>query len=199
MHPYATDSTERKLVPFLLAALAIAGAWLIGPALAWSHLRMPWWLQAPSALGLYGALYGAFDRKLWYRAFFRRTGIIKVPDLRGRWHGRITTSFDEHATQHEVDVSIFQTWTRLVVELDGKDSRSHSLVAGLVVEDNPVPILSYQYLNEPGPSAKSTMVIHYGTVLLRLIDATSLQGEYYSGRGRETFGSIVLRRVTEAP
>ena len=195
MHPYATDSDERRLIPFLLAGLAMVGAWAAGPLLGWVHVQMPWWLQAPSALGLYGTLYEVFDRTVWRWTLFNRIGLVKLPNLNGRWLGRVTTSFDEHASSHPVHVNIRQTWTKLCIELDGKDSRSHSLVAGLVVQDSPVPVLSYQYLNEPQPDATPTMAMHYGTALLRLVTMTSLEGQYYSGRGRGTFGSIGLSKT----
>jgi len=45
------------------------------------------------------------------------------------------------------------------------------------------------------PHAKTTMSIHYGTALVRLVNPTRLQGEYYSGRDRQTFGSIELEKM----
>jgi hypothetical protein len=64
MHGYSIDSSERKIVPLLLALLAIALAWASSKFLAIAHLAVPWWLDAPSSLAFYGALYGLFDRYL---------------------------------------------------------------------------------------------------------------------------------------
>jgi hypothetical protein len=39
------------------------------------------------------------------------------------------------------------------------------------------------------------MQIHHGTARLRVIDENTLEGDYYSGRGRQNYGSITLRKV----
>jgi hypothetical protein len=195
MHPYSTDSNERKIIPFLIAGAAIATAWGLASLLRWARIEIPWWLDAPSALSIYGILYALLDRKLWRLSFLHRVGLVKVPILEGRWQGHITTSFDEHGVRHAVQVRITQTWTGLNFSLQGRDSKSHSLVAALMVEAPQGPVLSYQYLNEPLPQAKETMQIHYGTARLTLASSGKLNGEYYSGRGRQNVGSIELERV----
>ena len=48
MHGYSTDSDERKIVPLLLASLAISLAWLFSKFLLVIHLSVPWWVDAPS-------------------------------------------------------------------------------------------------------------------------------------------------------
>src|SRR5712675_1802816 len=65
MHGYSTDSGERRGVPLLLASVAIALAWVSSRILAITHLFVPWWLDAPSSLAFYGALYALFDAYLW--------------------------------------------------------------------------------------------------------------------------------------
>src|SRR6267154_1877691 len=57
MHGYSTDSGERRVVPLLLASVAIALAWLSSNILAVMHVSLPWWLDSPSTLGYYGLLY----------------------------------------------------------------------------------------------------------------------------------------------
>ncbi len=84
MHGYSTDSGERRIVPLLLAFVAIALAWLSSKILAVMHLSLPWWLDAPSTLGFYGALYALFDRNLWRNRFLRKLGLARVPNLTGR-------------------------------------------------------------------------------------------------------------------
>ena len=176
MHPYATDSNERKTIPFVLAGLALAAAWGLSWLLRALNITIPWWLDAPSAFAFYVFLYGLFERKLWRLPILRKLGVIQVPHLEGRWEGHITTSFDEHATRHNVEVQIDQSWAELMVRLNGKDSKSHSLTASLSTVGPEGPILSYQYRNEPLPSAKETMQIHYGTARLTLSDQGTLRG-----------------------
>jgi hypothetical protein len=50
MHSYSTDSSERRVVPLLLALLAIALAWVSSKFLAAAHLSAPWWVDAPATM-----------------------------------------------------------------------------------------------------------------------------------------------------
>lgn len=81
MHGYSTDSSERKLVPLLLASVAIALAWVWSRILAVMDLSVPWWLDAPSGLAFYGALYALFDRYLWRNGLFSKLGLVILSPL----------------------------------------------------------------------------------------------------------------------
>src|SRR6266571_1215629 len=93
MHGYSTDSNERRLVPLLLATLAIGFAWMFAKLLAISHLSFPWWLDAPSSLGFYAALYALFDKYLWRNRIIRKLGLSRIPNVAGCWHGFLTSAF----------------------------------------------------------------------------------------------------------
>ncbi len=197
MHPYATDSGERRTVPLVLVALAIGAAWCLNRVLVALAFQVPWWVDAPSVASFYGTLYVLFDKCAWRWDGFRRLGIVKVPVLRGRWIGQVTSSFDEYAATKDVTVEISQTWTGLRVLLRTKDSTSRSLVGSVLAEASIGPVISYEYQNDPTPGAVSAMAIHYGTARLVLTAADKLDGEYYSGRGRQSVGRLSLRRKSE--
>jgi hypothetical protein len=74
MHGYSTDSGEKKIVSLLLASGAIALAWVSSRILAVMHISMPWWLDAPSSLAFYGALYSLFDRYFWRNGLVSKLG-----------------------------------------------------------------------------------------------------------------------------
>jgi hypothetical protein len=194
MHPYATDSSERKQVPLILAGFAIAAAWGLTRLLMVLDFQIAWWIDAPSTMLFYGIFYTLFDKVLWKIKPLRQFRLVKVPNLQGDWEGTLSTSFDEHAKKHSVDVQIIQSWTRLVLYLRGRDSKSHSLAATLITEGPDGVVFSYQYRNEPLPQANESMQIHYGTARLTLSAAGILEGDYYSGRGRQNFGSLHLER-----
>ena len=194
MHPYATDSNERKLVTSGLAVLSVGVAWILSRALAATSFSMPWWFDAPSTMGFFGLFYALFDRILWRGHWLSRFGVVKVPVLSGRWLGHIHSSYDEHATAHDVSVEIKQTWTELSVVLESSTSKSHTLVAAVQVKAPEGVVLSYQYRNDPKPAAVGTMQIHYGTARLTLSEGRVLEGDYYSGRGRQNYGSIRLEK-----
>jgi hypothetical protein len=84
------------------------------------------------------------------------------------------------------------------VYLETEHSTSRSLAASLLLNQPEGPTLIYQYRNEPKPNAEKTMHAHMGTALLRLKNAECMEGEYYSGRDRQNYGSLILRRKGNA-
>ncbi len=58
-------------------------------------------------------------------------------------------------------------------------------------------MVSYEYVNEPKPLAPTLMQIHRGFADLTLsLDGRVLDGDYYTGRGRQTYGSLHLEKET---
>lgn len=194
MHGYSTDSGERKLVPLLLALLAIALAWVSSKLMAAAHLTAFWWLDAPSSMAFYGLLYALFERFFWRNRLAHKVGLVRIPNLMGRWHGYLITSFDGHAKRHELVINIFQSWTQISVFLATATSVSRSCAAVIQVDDPEGVLLIYQYQNQPLADAMKTMHMHYGTAMLRLSDGDCLAGDYYAGRDRRTFGRICCKK-----
>jgi hypothetical protein len=190
MHGYSTDSGERRMVPLCLASVAITLACLSSKLLAIMHLSLPWWLDAPSTLGYYGFLYALFDRKLWRNRLARKLGLVRVPNLAGRWRGYLLSSFDGHAKRHELMINIFQSWTQIAVFLATETSISRSCTAVIQVDDPDGLSLTYQYQSQPLANAMPSMHMHFGTATLCLSDDDTLTGDYYAGRDRRTFGRI---------
>ncbi|PYT93122.1 MAG: hypothetical protein DMG36_11345 [Acidobacteria bacterium] len=197
MHSYSTDSDERRLVPLILAALAIVLAWGSSKVLAAAHVSLPWWMEAPSSMGLYGVLYTLFDKYLWRTTYVRKLGLSKVPNLAGRWNGFLVSSFDGFAKQHDVMLQIFQSWTQISVYLTTATSISTSCVAVIQVSDLSGVGLVYQYQSQPLANARKSMHMHFGTGMLRMCrdDHHHLTGEYYAGRDRGTYGQICFWKV----
>src|SRR6266403_637620 len=193
MHGYSTDSGERRVVPLLLASVAIALAWLSSKILAVMHLSLPWWLDAPSTLGFYGALYTLFDRNLWRNRLVRKLGLVRVSNLTGRLRGYLVSSFDGHVKRRNLMINIFQGWT-IAVFLTTDPSISRSCAAVIQVDDPDGLSLTYQYQNQPLANTMRTMHMHYGTAMLRLSNDDNLTGDYYAGRDRRTFGRICCRK-----
>jgi hypothetical protein len=199
MHGYSTDSDERRVVPLLLAAVAIALAWMSFRLLAAFHFTVPWWVDPPSTLGFYGALYTLFDKYLWRNRWVRKLGLVRVPNLTGRWRGYLISSFDGHVKRYDLMINIFQSWTRVSVFLTTATSMSRSCAAVLQVDDPEGVALIYQYQNQPLANAMKTMHMHFGTAMLRFSGGGCLAGDYYAGRDRRTFGQICCRRQLAAP
>lgn len=197
MHPYATDSNERKRIPLILAGLSVIFAWILNKILSYCSVSVPWWIDTPSVFGFYGVLYSATDKWLWRWQIFRKVALFKVPDLIGQWSGYVSSSFDDHATRNDVQVTISQTWTRIGITLYTETSQSYSLIGSVLIGQQGEPVLTYEYINEPKPEAPNTMHTHRGMARLLVREAGKvLEGEYYSGRDRQNYGILHLERNT---
>jgi hypothetical protein len=200
MHPYAIDSEEKRYILFGLAILSIFAARGLSIALEWAGLNPPWWIDMPSVLSFYGLFCGTFDRWFWKLSALRKISLVKTPNLGGTWKGFGASSFDKHATTYQGMLKIRQTWTRISIILETDTSVSRSGVAGIMTHDTAAPFLSYEYLNEPKANAKDKMHSHRGTARLSLKKSENmelLEGEYYTGRDRQHFGSMRFQRTED--
>jgi len=198
VHPYSTDSNERKQIPVALFILSVVSAWLLNRAMEWLGLAWPWWVDAPSVMGFYGIYYTVFDKYLWRQHLLGRVGIVKVPDLRGVWKGYVTSSYDVHSTRYECTIEIRQTWTRISLALKTNNSQSVSVTATVFTENRDAVEICYEYLNEPRADGKISLHAHRGTTRLVLSsDCQAFQGEYYTGRDRQTYGVLNFTRMIE--
>lgn len=194
MHPYSTDSNEKNSVPLLLVIASVLSAWFLNRVLEVLQFTVPWWIGAPSVVGFYGMFYTIFDKYLWRLLVLRKIGLVKLPDLNGSWEGYIASSFDAHATKHDATIEIRQSWARISISLRTRISKSHSLTATILTENQNAVIISYEYQNEPMPRAENTMHTHRGTARLTLEpENQAIEGEYYTGRDRQNFGILSFK------
>ena len=191
MHQYQIEGRDRTVAAFVVASVPLA--WLIHMAFDTLGINPQWWVSVPSLAACYSVLYWLFDHYLWKLGLLRRLGLIMLPDLNGTWDGEVKSSYSKFGDPFPVCVTIVQRWSKMVVRLDTEHSRSQSTMASLKTIDLPHPELSYQYVNEPKPNAPDTMEMHRGTTTLELI-CCSLEGGYYTGRGRGELGTLKLRR-----
>lgn len=191
MHPYSIDTTERSVVPLFIAVAAILAAWGLSAILIAFNLGVPWWFDAPSVMGFYGLFYSLFNNYIWRWNFLRMIRFVRTPILDGEWRGSCVSSFNN--TVQEVALIIKQTWTSIQIVLTAPESQSRSLVAAISVESPEGAALTYQYQSDPRVGSNDGMHIHYGTNRLS-IKGDLLEGEYYSGRGRQNTGILSLSR-----
>ncbi|HUC94094.1 MAG TPA: hypothetical protein VMS09_19095 [Paenibacillus sp.] len=190
MHSYSTDSNERIQVPFYLAVLGILFAWGLSRLTNSLNISIPWWLDAPAAMGFYALVYNFFNQTAWKWSWLRKTNIIQTPNLNGIWSGHFFTSYDGHTEQKQATVEIKQTWSDICIVFKNGTSRSKSITASILTKSGEGIVLSYEYQNEPGYTTVSTMQMHKGFTRLVLTTPQRLEGEYYTGRGRLSHGSM---------
>lgn len=193
MHTYSIDTDERKNILLVLAIISIVFSWGFYKILGNYQIALAWWVESPSVLFFYGLLFVIFDKWLW--RYFKKINFVKTPNLNSEWNGNLKSSFDNHSSEVKATLKIFQTWTRIKILLTTDQSLSHSETASIMVDTPEGKYLSYQYISEPKSNTVKTMSIHRGTVRLVFDEKkNSLEGEYYSGRDRQNFGSLYFIR-----
>jgi len=195
MHTYSIDTEERKNILLFLAVVSIIFSWSFYKILGNYQVFLPWWIESPSILFFYGLFFAIFDK--WFWQYLKKIKFVKTPNLNGEWNGNLKSSFNNHSVEVKATLKIFQTWTRIKILLTTDQSLSQSETASIVIDTPEGNYLSYQYINEPKSNSVKTMSIHRGTV--RLIfdeEKNTLNGEYYSGRDRQNFGSLSFKKNT---
>ncbi len=199
MHDYAIDSRERVfVVRFLFMASALVSG-IAATLIPSGLLPIRWLLPIPSIALVFGVSYWAFDNWLWRWRFLRVLRLISVPDLRGAWAGTVASSYTEFEKTQLVTVAIEQTWTKIAVRLNTAESSSWSLTASILTNAPEGLVLTYLFDNDPEAASARTMQRFRGTTVLVRTAANQLEGYYYTGRGRETHGSIKLCRQPPPP
>lgn len=189
MHVYATDAKDRQTAPMILGILSVGAAFLLHTI--WP--QPPWWLDAPSVMTFYGFLYLLYDRYLWRFKFL--VSLSEIPNLNGTWSGEIRSSYQGKTVP--IVLHVQQTWSRISIHVEAGTSRSHSTMAALYTESSSESGLKYEYLNEPDTFAPEDMHQHRGVARLRVLpDRKSLDGDYFTGRDRLTYGSMKLHYVS---
>lgn len=195
MHPYATNQEKTKVFG-LIAVLSTIFAYLLSWGVNRWQITIPWMLDAPSVIGFFGILYAVFNLSLW-KTFLGRL-LVATPDLNGKWKGHLVSSFNQHETQRSAELRITQTWTHINIIMKTSSSSSHSRTATISTNSIDNSEMTYEYTNEPKSAAASTMNPHRGTAYLTFSCTDGmhiLEGEYYTGRGRQNFGSLYFEKM----
>jgi hypothetical protein len=143
---------------------------------------------------VFGVLYWIFNRYAWRWPLLNLA--VKVPDLSGEWKCTGKTYNADGSIQYEwkADVTIYQCWDKIRVKLKTEQSGSDSIAAALVCDEDDGYRLLYNYRNHPR-IGEVGLKAHVG--FCDIIFAKNLksgEGEYFNGRGRNTFGTMHFLR-----
>jgi len=205
-HEYAVIGHSRAMVGRFLgiiAGLASSGvavgiATVISLAERWGFLqaRAFWTLPLTAAI-FYTLGHLAFDKWAWRTWLIHL--VLDIPDLRGKWQceGETidpVTGAVTHKWSAEVTVS--QGWEKIRIYSQTAQSRSSSVAASIVVEEDVGYILMYSYRNEPRPG-EPELKAHYGYAEWHIAaDGATADATYFNGGGRYTGGRMKLTRNT---
>ena len=191
MNSYVPTNYWRMISIILVASIVLVGTINVG--LNTVNFELPWIASPFSVAGIFGLFYFIFDHFVWKWCLLRRLHIVTIPDLSGTWNGEIESSHNPDGQPLQVSVVISQHWSKILVELETEESYSKSIAASFLTNYPLSSELMYAYLNEPKPKAQKSMEMHKGTARLAFTGQV-LEGDYYTGRGRATIGSIRLTR-----
>ena len=151
-------------------------------------------LSLAGAGAVYGVLYFALDRYFWRKPMIG--ALLKVPDLAGTWLVNGTPLESDIAQPWNGRMTIVQTWDKLRIHLEAAQSNSDSLSAALQHDAAVGYRLMYHYRNQPDVAARNLAPHHGFAELTFAPDCQSAKGDYFNGRGRNTFGTMTLTRET---
>ena len=190
MHNYGTDTGEvawtKLTIGLVSAGVSIFVFWLVDVGIGYLAA-----LRFGAPVTLYGGLLFAYDRWIWLQA--HRIGVSRVPDLSGTWRG---TGLSSHMqTEFDVRLAIQQTWSKMSIVGRFGQSESESTGFAFVRVRGSEAVLIHTYRNRP-TDASEDMQMHEGTAELTLRADGTMDGIYYTGRGRKTHGTLTLRRAS---
>ena len=134
-----------------------------------------------------------FDKHLWRIPWIDK--LLGVPDLNGSCEGVLESSFKENGVNKKVDMKleIEQSWNRMKCTSIFPASKSYSDLVCLDSEGSQGIMLKFTYTNHSEDLATGlTQFAGYNE--LRLNDANTLSGTYYTKRDPATKGTILLVR-----
>lgn len=193
-HYYNSDHPERRMIHVYLAILGILSSYSLFWLTNKYAIQIAWWVDAPAVFGFYGIFYWMFSNYLWKNPILRGLGVVKTPNWNGEYTGKLHTSFDDFEKDINFKIIICQEWDKIQLTASTETSTSYSVIASFLIQDCIEPILSYTYQSEPQSDADQTMNMHFGMGKMKK-EGTNLKGEYFNGRGRNTWGSFVLVRI----
>jgi hypothetical protein len=123
-----------------------------------------------------------------------RGWMVPIPNLNGKWEGKIFYIEDGEDKSRKVSVEIKQTFLYIVVHFCSKESKSLSFCGSFNIDEKRgIRQLIYSYRNDPNIIIRERSAVHFGTTKLDISpDNSVLEGEYWTSR--KTIGLITLKK-----
>jgi len=197
MHEYSLSYHDRKniyyFVVILSGIISIPITLFVGSISSILNLS----LMAPSGLVIFFLVFHLFDKYIWKLPFMYSLGIIKIPNLNGRWLATIKSSKSNNDI--EARVTITQTYSKIKILLTTEQSRSESTMANIDIIDPNSFKLRYEYHAEFQKDENSEIKRHYGVTSLFLESENqefdnNHKASYYTELNRSSLGTMYFAR-----
>ena len=108
-------------------------------------LRLLYLLQQSVFLAFYILL---FDKFIWKWKILHKLGIIKIPNLNGKWKGNFQSSYHDFKENLPVILIIEQSWSKICIKGKFNHSKSSSDTTSIKVNLGKEIMLHYSYYND---------------------------------------------------
>lgn len=195
MHSYSIDNNERVTI---LSFFGVASVYIKNSINDFLVTNFGSIVAPLTALFIFSILFSIYNFVVW--KWVARISFLKTtPNLSGIYKGVLKSSYDEYKVEHPAVVTVKQSWTKMLVTLQTEKSKSCSKTGSILLNTKCDPILLYFYQNDPNIDSAKSMEIHYGTCEHTFVKAdNTFDAIYYSGRGRNTTGTIKLKKVKKS-
>lgn len=153
-------------------------------------------LRAPGNASLIASFLLLYDMVLWRIPIFSL--LVKIPDIRGRYIGKLKYQFNGEDGESDCVVEVSQTSSKIKIHSyfqtkDKPNTESKSLVESIVEEDGFYKI--YLYYFNSGSKENSELDCHEGANMLKFIPShegnpQKLIGHYFTSRKIQTKGKM---------
>lgn len=175
----------------LLPAISVGVGWIFAKLFS----DVPFWVETISPLAAYGILYNLFEKHLWHLPLFRVLGIVAIPDVRGRWLGKQTSSYKDGNGKHRkarVIMEIEQTFSSIKVETYYKNWHTEHCSASFI-DIGGECTLFIMFETTPKVEYEGETTAHKGVTRLIQLPDGQLVGTYFNAMGRH--GEVTFRRT----
>lgn len=188
---------EYNIKRFIIAIIVVflvtvAGYYLIVHVFLWASIGI-WGIISTgiSATAIIAVIFVSWAWK--WRVF--RGWLVPIPNLNGKWEGKIYYKEEGKDKSRKVSVDIRQTFLSIVVHFCSKESKSLSFCGAFSIDrKRGLKQLIYSYQNDPKAIIRGKSPLHYGTTKLDIsADNLEMEGEYWTSRA--SLGTIHLKRV----
>ena len=197
MHEYSLEYHDRKRVYYYLVILSTLISIPIGFAIKYFATNFNLILVAPSGLVIFFIIFQLFDSYLWKMPFLYSFGILRIPNLNGKWIVMVKSSKVNENLYSEVNIT--QTYSKIRIRLNTNLSSSVSTMANIEMVDSTYFELRYEYSAKFQKDENSEVLQHYGVTNLSLESENgkfenSQKASYYTGLKRNSTGSMIFER-----
>ncbi len=158
--------------------------------------HMPGWVPVPTTVAILSGLLFLYDKYLWKKIPW----LLKIPDISGRYKGKLVSSWPEDDKPVEIDIfiEISQTGSGLHIRQFNKNPKTEQLTQSYSSIENVSVLpdgnlkLSFGYVND-GEATQAQLTKHDGFCILDIQEHDKkMNGIYFTNRHPQpTRGEII--------